>query len=169
MPGNAAILGSHPSAGKSIGGKMIARKGGGKQFARKAPVHSSISGKGKQGNHSMGKLAGLAPGIKKPRRYRRGTVALREIRRYQKSTELLLKKRPFLRMVKHIADKFAPGTSFPNGARFEKAAPVALQEGLESYLIGVFQDANLECIHAKRLTIAPKDIQLARRIRGERM
>ena len=58
---------------------------------------------------------------------------------------------------------------FPNGVRFQKNAVVALQEGAEAYLVGLYEDTNLECIHRKRQTIAPKDLQLARRIRGERM
>lgn len=170
MPGNAAVLGQ--SLGKTVGGKMISRKGGGgKQIARKAPVHSSIRpGKGKgKGVHVSGKLSSLAPGKKKPRRFRPGTLALREIRKYQKTTDLLFKKAPFCRIVKHVADEFASGTSFPSGVRFQAGAIGALQEGAEAYLVSLYQDTNLECIHRKRQTIAPKDLQLARRIRGERM
>ena len=103
-------------------------------------------------------------GIKK-RRYRPGTVALREIRRYQKSTELLIRKLPFQRLVQEIGQDFASnGTSL----RFQSAALVALQEAAEAYLVGLFEDTNLCAIHAKRVTIMPKDMQLARRIRGER-
>ncbi|XP_022600105.1 histone H3, embryonic-like [Limanda limanda] len=84
------------------------------------------------------KSAPATGGVKKPHRYRPGTVALREIRRYQKSTELLIRKLPFQRLAS------------------------------EAYLVGLFEDTNLCAIHAKRVTIMPKDIQLARRIRGER-
>ncbi|GMT22054.1 hypothetical protein PFISCL1PPCAC_13353, partial [Pristionchus fissidentatus] len=91
-----------------------------------------------------------------------GTVALREIRRYQKSTELLIRKLPFQRLVREIAQ------DFKTDLRFQSSAVMALQEAAEAYLVGLFEDTNLCAIHAKRVTIMPKDIQLARRIRGER-
>ena len=101
-------------------------------------------------------------GIKKPHRYRPGTVALREIRRYQKSTDLLLRKAPFQRLVREIMQ------DMKSDLRCQSTAILALQEAAESYLISLFEDANLCAIHAKRVTIMPKDIELARRIRGER-
>ena len=102
-------------------------------------------------------------GVKQPHRYRPGTVALREICKYQKSTELLIKKLPFQRLVREIAQ------DFKTDLRFQSAAVMALQEASEAYLVGLFEDTNLCAIHAtKRVTIMPKDIQLARRIRGER-
>ena len=97
----------------------------------------------------------------KVRRYRPGTVALREIRRYQKSTELLIRKLPFQRLVREIA------TNFMADLRFQATAVQALQEASEAYLCDLFEDTNLCAIHAKRVTIMPKDMQLARRIRGE--
>ena len=106
--------------------------------------------------------------MKKPHRYRPGTVALREIRKYQKSTELLMRKLPFQRLVREVANDIAAGTRFPEGPRWQSQAVVALQEAAEAYLVGLFEDTNLCAIHAKRVTIMPKDIQLARRIRGER-
>ncbi|EMS58296.1 Histone H3.3 [Triticum urartu] len=93
---------------------------------------------------------------------RPGTVALREIRKYQKSTELLIRKLPFQRLVREIAQ------DFKTDLRFQSHAVLALQEAAEAYLVGLFEDTNLCAIHAKRVTIMPKDIQLARRIRGER-
>ena len=102
------------------------------------------------------------PGIKKPHRYRPGTVALREIRKYQKSTELLIRKLPFQRLVREIAQ------DFKSDLRFQSSAILALQEAAESYLVHLFEDTNLCAIHAKRVTIMPRDIQLARRLRGER-
>lgn len=108
------------------------------------------------------KSAPSAAGQKKPHRYRPGTVALREIRKYQRSTELLIRKLPFQRLVREIADEVCPGL------RFQTPALLALQEACEAYMVGVFEDANLCAIHAKRVTVMPKDIQLARRIRGER-
>ena len=98
---------------------------------------------------------------KKSHRYRPGTVALREIRKYQKSTELLIRKLPFQRLVKEIAEHIKPGL------RFQSSAVKALQEATEAYLVGLFEDTNLCAIHAKRVTIKIKDIRLARRIRGE--
>ena len=95
-------------------------------------------------------------------RYRPGTVALREIRRYQKTTELLIRKLPFNCLVREIAQ------DFKTNLRFQAQAIGALQEAAEAYLIGLFEDTNLCAIHAKHVTIMPKDIQLARRIRGER-
>ncbi len=106
--------------------------------------------------------APAAGGIKRPHRYRPGTVALREIRKYQKSTELLIRKLPFQRLVREIAQ------SFNADLRFQSTAVLALQEVSEAYLVGMFEDVNLCAIHAKRVTLMPKDIQLARRIRGER-
>ena len=99
---------------------------------------------------------------KKPHQYRPGTVALREICRYQKSTELLIRRLPFQRLVREIAQDYKGRLNFASGAI------LALQEAAETYLIGLFEDTNLCAIHAKRITIMLKDIQLARRIRGER-
>ena len=100
-------------------------------------------------------------GIKKKRRWRPGRVALREIRRYQKSTELLIPKSPFQRLVREISQKF--WANF----RFQSGAVLALQESSEAYLTQLFEDTLLCAIHAKRKTVMPKDMQLARRIRGD--
>jgi histone H3 len=97
---------------------------------------------------------------KRPHRFRPGTVALREIRRYQKNTELLLRKAPFQRLVREVAQPMK------DDLRFQSSAVAALQEAAEYYLVGLFEDTNLCCIHAKRVTIMPKDMSLARRIRG---
>lgn len=98
--------------------------------------------------------------LKRPHKYRPGTKALMEIRRYQKSTELLIRKLPFQRLVREVAQDFKVNL------RFQSSAIVALQEAAEAFLVGLFEDSNLCAIHAKRVTIMPKDIQLARRIRG---
>ena len=87
-------------------------------------------------------------------------MALREIRRYQKSTKLI-RKLPFQRLVREIAQDFKTDLRF-------YSAVMALQEASEAYLVGLFEDTNLCAIHARRVTIMPKDIQLAHRIRGER-
>lgn len=108
------------------------------------------------------KSAPTTGGVKKPHRYRPGTVALREIRRYQKSTDLLIRKAPFQRLVREVAQDFA------KDLRFQHTGVLALQEASEAYMVGLFEDTNLCAIHGKWVTIMPKDIQLARRIRGER-
>ena len=87
---------------------------------------------------------------------------MRDIRRYQKSTDLLIRKLPFQRLVREIA------TQFQSDLRWQSTAVLALQEASEAYLVGLFEDTNLCAIHAKRQTIMPSDMQLARRIRGER-
>jgi histone H3 len=127
------------TAKKATGGKAP-RKQVASKAARKSP-----SGSG---------------GVKKPHRYRPGTVALREIRKYQRSAELLIRKLPFQRLVREIS------LDFKNDLRFQSAV-LALQEAAEAYLIGLFEDTNLSAIHAKRVTIYPRDLQLARKIRGE--
>ncbi|CAO2161450.1 unnamed protein product [Urochloa humidicola] len=99
-------------------------------------------------------------GVKKPHRFRPGTVALHEIRKYQKSTELLIRKLAFQRLVREITQ------DFKIDLRFLSSAVAALQKAAEAYLVGLFEETNLCAIHAKRVTIMPKDIQLARRIRG---
>ena len=110
-----------------------------------------------------GRKAGTAGGggPKKKRRYRPGTVALKEIRKYQRSTELLIRKLPFARLVREIGNSL---TREPY--RWTAEALLALQEAAEDVMVGLFEDCNLCAIHAKRVTIMPKDMQLARRIRG---
>jgi histone H3 len=100
-------------------------------------------------------------GVKKPHRYRPGTVAIREIKKYQKSSELLLRKLPFQRLVREVAQDFRVDL------KFQGNSVLAVQEASEAHLVGLFEDANLCAIHAKRVTILTKDIHLARRIRGD--
>ena len=100
--------------------------------------------------------------MKKPHRYRPGMVTLRKIWRYQKSTELLIRKLPFARVVREIAQ------DFKTELRFQISVIGTLQEASEAYLVGLYKDTNLCAIHAKRVTIMPKDLQLSRRIWGER-
>ena len=102
-------------------------------------------------------------GVKKPHRYRPGTVALREIRRFQKTTELLIRKAPFQRIVHKITQNLFPHKDL----RFQSLAVLALQEASEAYMVGLFEDTNLCAVHAKRVTIMPRDMLLARRLRGE--
>ena len=131
-----------------------------KQTARK-----STGGKAPRKNLALQAARRSEPstgGVKKAKRWRPGTVALREIRRYQKSTELLIRKLPFQRLVKEVTQDMG------REVRFQSHAIMALQEASEAYLVSLFEDANLCAIHAKRVTIMPKDLDLARRIRGER-
>ena len=107
------------------------------------------------------KSAPASGSLKKPHRFRPGTVALREIRKYQKTTDLLLRKAPFQRLVREVSQDYKADL------RFQSSAVMALQEASEAYLVGLFEDTNLCAIHAKRVTIMPKDMQLAKRIRGE--
>ena len=100
---------------------------------------------------------------RKTHKYRPGTVALCEIRRYQKSTELLIRKLPFQRLVRELAQDLSK-----MNIRFQSGTIMALQEALEAYLVGLLEDTNLCTVHAKRVTIMTKDIQLGWQIRGER-
>ena len=102
--------------------------------------------------------------VKKPRRYQPGTVALWEIQRFQKSTELLIRKLPFSWLVHEIA--------LPVGKTdlcFQGSTIICLQEAAEEYLVSLMEDTNLCTIHAKWVTVMPKDIQLACHIRGEHL
>ncbi|KAG1815435.1 histone H3 [Suillus variegatus] len=134
------------TARKSTGGKAPRKQLAVKSAGKKATIHAHAA----------------TGGVKKPHRFRPGTVALREIRRYQKSTELLIRKLPFQRLVREIAQ------DFKTDLRFQSSAVMALQEAAEAYLVSLFEDTNLAAIHAKRVTIQPKDLALARRLRGER-
>ena len=101
---------------------------------------------------------------KKTRKYQPGTVALWEIWQFQKSTELLIRKLPFSWLVCEIALEVGK-----SDLHFQGSPIVCLQEAAEAYLVGLMEDANLCAIHAKQVTIMPKDIQLAHHIRGEHL
>ncbi|XP_031645089.1 histone H3-like centromeric protein A [Oncorhynchus kisutch] len=105
--------------------------------------------------------SGVAPSLQKRRRFRPGTRALMEIRKYQKSTDLLLRKGPFARLVREVCQTYSR-----DFMRWQVYALLALQEAAEAFLVLLFSDAYLCTIHAKRVTLFPRDIQLARRIRG---
>ena len=100
--------------------------------------------------------------LKKKRRLRPGTVALRKIRQYQKSTKLLIRRAPFQWVIYEIM------RGIRNDLRIQVAAVQGLQEAAEAYLVSLFKDSNLCAIHAKWVTIMPTDVQLARRICRER-
>ena len=103
-----------------------------------------------------------APSTPGPFRYRPGTRAAIEIRQMQRSTEFLIRKLPFQRLVREIGQKLKVDL------RWQPSAVMALQEASEAYLVELFEDTNLIARHAKRITIMPKDIQLVQLIRGER-
>jgi len=113
-------------------------------------------------NKHAPKKTPVVGGIKKPRRHRPGVAALKEIRKYQKSYDPLIRKLPFQRLVRDEA------RSLRGDCRFQSNALLALQEASEAYMVGLFEDTNLCAIHARRVTIMPKDIQLAIRIRGDK-
>ena len=101
-------------------------------------------------------------GMKKSFRWRPGTVALREVRKLQKSTELLVAKAPFSRLVREVAE------THKAGLRFQASAVAAIQEATEAFVVSLLSDANLAALHASRVTAMPRDLQLVRRLRGER-
>lgn len=98
------------------------------------------------------------------RRFTANQLAEYEIRKYQNSTELLISKIPFTRLVKEVTDEFI---SDDQPLRWSSVAILALQEASEAYLVGLLDHTNLLALHAKRVTIMRKDMQLARRIRGQ--
>jgi len=133
-----------------------------KQAPRKqtsGKIHAKLKLKASASGGAV-KLPQKEAGERKPHRYRPGTVALREIRRYQQSTTNLIKKLPFQRLVREIAG------AMKEDVRFQGSAILALQEASEAHLVTLFEDTNLCAIHAKRVTIYPKDMMLAQRIRG---
>lgn len=131
--------------------KQTSRPAAGGKFARKKyPLQS----KRKRGPPATG-------GVKKPHRYRPGTVALREIRRYQKSTDLLIPKLSFGRVMREYV------LALQKEFRSQAVAVMAAQEASEAYITGYLEDCNLSAIHGNRVTVFPKDIHFVRRLRGE--
>ncbi|KAG1657920.1 hypothetical protein FOA52_005821 [Chlamydomonas sp. UWO 241] len=124
----------------------------------KAKKQSASNAEKKGGPGGSG---GPGPPARKKPRFRPGTVALREIRKYQKSTELLIRKLPFSRLVREITNMVAPEPFC-----WTHEALLAVQEATEDFMVHLFEDCNFCAIHAKRVTIMPKDLQLSRRIRG---
>ncbi|KAJ3145773.1 centromeric DNA-binding histone H3-like protein cse4 [Geranomyces michiganensis] len=162
---------SKKPSGATKPGKALGRKSSGGAVG-KSPARATAttsSGGGSDSTSTPAKKAprpGGAP-ASRPHRYRPGTVALREIRRYQKSTELLIRKLPFARLVKEVsADLSTMEYAGGQPPRWQSTAIMALQEASEAFMVHLFEDANLCAIHAKRVTIMQRDIHLARRIRG---
>lgn len=133
-----------------------------KQTARKLtisvkPMKDNVHRR--QINRKQPQISVASAAMKK--RFRPGSLAIREIRRFQKSTNLLIRKLPFQRLVREI------GQFLKVNLRFQKSALLALQEASEAYLVELFQDTKFCALHAKRITIKAKDMLLVRRIRGE--
>ena len=110
-------------------------------------------------------------GIKKPHRYQPGMVVLREIRQYQRSTENLIKRTPFQKLIREISQEYCicpdgPGTPSIQ-VHFQSTVIAALQEVVENFIMGLFEDVNLLAIHARCVTIMPRDIHLVLHIRGD--
>ena len=150
----------------AMGADVQERRAPTKPTTKKMPLggkqpHKHIS-------HKTLRLKTTTGGIKKPHRYCPRLVALREIRRYQQSTESLIRRTPFNKLIKEISQEYwicpdGPGTPSVQ-VRFQSTALAALQEAAENYLVGLFEDVNLLAVHAKRVTIMPRDIHLALRI-----
>ena len=133
----------------------------------KAPRKSLASKVDQIHGMAAAKLDHVASGGKKPYRFRPGTVAMREIRKYQNSTDFLIPKAPFVRVVKEALQRCstAGGTQY----RIATRAIEAIQDAAEAYLVKVLEDTNLVAIHARRCTIMPRDLALAKRLRGDRL
>jgi len=134
------------------------------KVAAKAKAASKMPAKVKGTSKAIKKTAPAEGGMKdkKARKFKAGTVTLREIKRYQKTVDMLLPRAPFQRLVRSIT------TEMDHQLRFQSQALQALQEASEAYIVGLFEDTNLCAIHAKRVTVQKKDMDLARRIRGDR-
>ena len=139
------------------------------------PTAKKITKGGKQPHQhilrKMLKQNSVTGGIKKPHRYRPGLLALHEIQRHQQSTESLIKRTPFNKLIKEIPQEYkicpdGPGTPSVQ-AHFQSTALAVFQEAAENFLVGLFEDDNLLAIHAKRVTVMPRVIRLALRIRGD--
>lgn len=128
--------------------KQTARK----NMGGKAPRKQLAS---KAAKKSTGTVA-----VKRPHRFKAGTVALREIRKYQKTTDLLIRKLPFQRLVREVASEYK------TDVRFQSSSILAIQESLENYLTGLFEDGNRCAIHAKRVTLMARDLHLVHKIKS---
>lgn len=141
--------------------KTVARKSTASP-AKPLRTHSTPSGLRKTSTPKNSTQSPNTPGTgRKPRRFRPGSRALLEIRRFQKTTELLIPKLPFSRLIREICLNMVS-----SDYRFQSLALLALQEAAEAYMVTLFEDSLLCAIHAKRVTVMPRDMNLARRIRG---
>ena len=164
-PGKAAKK-TGPAARKTVSGKAAKKT----TVSAKAAKKSLPLNRNQNTNRNTKKSIKSAPatgGVKKPHRYRPGTVAVREIRRYQKSTNLMIPKLPYQKLIKEITVDKCKQTKDGNDWRWQGVAILASQTAAEDYLTVQLEDANVCALHTKRCTVMPKDIQLVRRIKGE--
>ena len=133
-----------------------------KMSAKGADQKKGVASKSKVIKKSAPAQGGMKEEQRAKRRHKPGTIALREIKKYQKTVDMMLPRAPFQRLVRNIC------SDLDHELRFQSQALTALQEAAEAYIVGVFEDTNLCAIHAKRSTILKKDMELARRIRGDR-
>jgi len=134
--------------------KQVARKSTGGKAPRKQLTT-------KAARKSTAAQAGAGGAVaKKSHRFKAGAVAMREIRKYQKTTDLLIRKLPFQRLVREVASEFK------SDVRFQSSSILAIQESLENYLTGLFEDSNRCAIHAKRVTLMAKDLHLVHKIKS---
>ena len=122
-------------------------------------TRTKITSRNQTGDGKKVKTRSTGGKVRKPYRFRPGTVALREIRKYQTSTELLIRKIPFQRLVREVVHQLK-GVDY----KFQSTALLALQEASEAFLVNMFEQCNLIAIHGKRVTLKPKDILLWRRL-----
>ena len=120
-----------------------------KRIAKKKLINQSIATKTPSNGY-----------VRKPHRFKPGTVALRQIRKYQRSTEKLIPRAPFVKVCKKAANDSANMTSFPSGVRMTNIAIDCLQEGIEANLVKLFENGNIICIHRGRITVTAKDLQV---------
>ena len=157
-----------PSARKQITGPAPPAVQGKRLMGGKmaAMGKAAFGGKGKK-SVKLSTFAGKEMPQRKKHRFRQGTVAIREIRKYQKTTERLIRGAPFRRLVREVGTNVVSMSFAPNGLHWQPAAFEALQEAAEPFLVHLFEDSQLCAIHAKRVTVMVKDTQLARRLKGE--
>ena len=165
MPRNPVLGRPLTAMGSNVQGKRMPSK--------PATKRKAIGGKQpcKHMLHKTLKQHSTTGGIKKPHRYCPELLALQEIQRYQQTTESLIRRTPFNKLIKEISREYricpeGPGTPSVQ-VRFQLTALAALQEAAENYLVGLSEDINLLAVHAKRVTVVSRDIQLALRIRGD--
>nr|AJF96734.1 CENH3 [Lepidium oleraceum] len=153
---------SSPAAGPSTNPTRRDSEGEGGDDAQQTVPTTSPATTSKKVSKRTGKVMPQSS-KKKTYRYKPGTVALREIRHFQKSTHFLIPAAAFIREVRCITQAVAP----PQISRWTAEALVALQEAAEDYVVGLLSDSMLCAIHARRVTLMRKDFELARRLGGK--
>lgn len=158
-----------PEEGQGIGkGHAYGSLSGGSKAATKRPPHPlSYKGRKHVQNFNTHVAAKSAPMAKMKKKAKNGVAALREIRKYQRSTERLIPFAAFSRFVKDLCNEDTNMVEHPSGLRWQREAILALQEAAETHLVHKFEDSQLAAIHAGRITVMVKDINIALRLAGE--